>query len=89
MWKSYLKIIIDLSIQDIVDISIYLMRILYHVTHCYTIRLKLGDNFLTSLTKLVLQVKARICSTIKENLLLYCGEFLTFAVIVIIQDIFL
>ena len=34
-------------------------------------RLTFGDKFLTSLNNLVLRVKASICSTIKENLLLY------------------
>ena len=41
----------------------------------YEIRLKFGDKFLTFLTKLVLKGKARICSTIKENLLLYFLSF--------------
>ena len=41
----------------------------------YAIRLKFEDKFLTSLTKLVLQVKASICSTVKENLLLYVASF--------------
>ena len=51
------------------------MRIIYNVKHRYVIRLKFADKFLTFLTKLVLQAKARICSTIKENLLLYCRKF--------------
>ena len=53
------------------DLSIR-MRAIYNVQHCHAIRLKFGDKFLTSLTKLVLEPKASICSTIKENLLLYC-----------------
>ena len=52
------------------------MRIIYNVKHCYAIRLKFEEKFLTSLTKLVLEAKASICSTIKENLLSYYGKFL-------------
>ena len=60
------------------------MRVIYNVTHCYAIRFKFGDKFLTSLTKLALDAKASICSTVKENLLLYCCKFLAFVVVVII-----
>ena len=49
--------------------------------------LKFGDAFLTSLTKLVLEAKASICSTINENLLLYCPKFLAFVIVVIIYNI--
>ena len=59
------------------------MRVIYNVKHHYAIRLKFGDKLLTSLTKLVLQAKARICSTIKENLFLYCRKFSAFVVVVI------
>ena len=51
------------------------MRIVYNVKHRYAIRLKFGEKLLTSRTKLVLEAKASICSTIKENLLLYCRKF--------------
>ena len=37
-------------------------------------RLKFGDSFYTSLTKLVLKLKDSICSTIKEIALLYCRK---------------
>ena len=47
----------DLSIQ---------MRIMYNVKHRYTIHLKFGDKFSTSLNKLVLQAKAGIGSTAKK-----------------------
>ena len=47
------------------------MRVIYNVKHRYAICLKFGDKFLIPLTKLVLEAKASICSTIKENLLLY------------------
>ena len=60
------------------------MIIIYNIQHCHAIRLKFGDKILTSLTKLVLAAKAIICSTIKENLLLYCRKFLAFVVVDII-----
>ena len=60
------------------------MRVIYNAKHCSAVRLKFGDKFLTSLTKLVLEAKASICSTIKENLLLYCRKFSAFVVVVII-----
>ena len=59
------------------------MRIIYNVKHRYVIRMKFGDKFLTFLTNLVLETKASICSTIKENMLLYCRKFSAFAVVVI------
>ena len=65
------------------DLSIP-MKIIYNVKYRYAIRLKFGDKFLTSLTNLVLQAKASICSTIKENLLLYCRKFSAFVIVVII-----
>ena len=63
------------------DLSIR-MRIIYNVKHHYAVHLKLGDKFLTSLTKLVFQVKSSICSTIIGNLLLYCLKFSAFIVVV-------
>ena len=41
-------------------------EVIYKVKHRYAIRLKFGDKFLTSLIKLVLPVKASICSTVEE-----------------------
>ena len=63
------------------DLSIRI-RVTYNVKHRYAIRLKFGHKFVTSLTKLVLEVKDSICSTIKENLLLHCRKFLAFVVVV-------
>ena len=60
------------------------MRIICNVKHCYAIRLKIEDKFLTFLTKLVLEGKASISSTIKENLFLCCRKFSAFVVVVII-----
>ena len=60
------------------------MRIIYNAKHRYAIRLRFGNKFLTSLTKLVLKVRVSIYFRIKENLLLFCNEFLAFVVIVII-----
>ena len=48
------------------------MRIIYNVKHRYAIRLKFEEKFLSSLTRLVLELKGSMYSTIKENLLLYC-----------------
>ena len=60
------------------------MRVRCYVKHRYAIRLKFEDKLLTFLTKLLLEVEASICSTIKENLVLYCRKFSAFAVVVII-----
>ena len=65
------------------------IRIIYNGRHGYVIRLKFGENLLTFLTKKILEGETSICSTIKENLLLYCHKFSTLVVIVIIQYIFI
>ena len=65
------------------------MIIIYNVKYRYAIRLTFGDKFLTSLTKLVLEAKASICSTIGECLLLYCHKFSAFVVVVLILHIFI
>ena len=57
-------------------------RIIYNVK--YVIRLKFRETILTFLTKLVLERKASIFTTIKDNLILYCLKFLVFVVMVII-----
>ena len=63
------------------DLSIR-MRIADDVRYRYAICLKSGGKFLTILTKLVLEEKAIICSTNKENLLLYCRTFSAFVIII-------
>ena len=60
------------------------MRVIYKVKHRYAVCLKFGDKFLTYLTKFVLGAKDSICSTVKENLLLYCRKFLVFVAVVMI-----
>ena len=42
------------------------MRIIYDVKHCHATRLKFGDTSLTSLTKLVIEAKANICTIISD-----------------------
>ena len=53
------------------------MRILSNVNNNGTTSplLKFKDRLFTSLTMLGLEVKASTCSTIKENLILYCRKF--------------
>ena len=60
------------------------MGIICNVEHCYAVLLKFGYKFSTSLTKYMLEVKISICSTVKENLVLYCLKFSVFVVVVII-----
>ena len=48
---------------------------IYNVKYHYAICLKFREKVLTFLIKLVLDGKASICFTIKENLLLYCLSF--------------
>ena len=57
------------------------MRIIYNTKRCYAIRLKFGDKFLTSLTKLLVKAKSSIYSAIKDSLHLYCGKFSPFVVV--------
>ena len=51
------------------------MRITYNVKHQRGIPLKFVDTFLTSVTKLALEAKANISSTIKKIMFLYCRKF--------------
>ena len=60
------------------------MKIIYNVKYCYAIHLKFGDTFLTSLTKLVFELKASICSTSEEVILLYCRKFWAFVIVFMI-----
>ena len=71
IWRKLLKF------YDKMDLSIP-MKIIYNVKQCYVIRFKFGDKFLTVLTKLELEEKVNICSTIKENLLLHCRNSTSF-----------
>ena len=54
------------------------------VKHCHAICLKLGDTFFASLTWLLLEAKASICSTVKEILLLYLRKFSAFVMVLMI-----
>ena len=65
------------------DLSIR-VRFIYNVKYRYAIRLKFGDKFLTSLTKLVIEAKASVCSAIKEDLLLHLFKLSAIFVVVII-----
>ena len=76
-WQNSLKF------YDKMDLSIR-MRVIYNLKHRCAICLKFGDKSLLFLTKLVLEAKASICSTINENLFLYCRRFSAFVVVVII-----
>ena len=60
------------------------MKGICNLKHRYAFRLKLGGKFLTSLTKLVLEAKVSICSTIRDILLLYSYKFSVFVAVVII-----
>ena len=53
------------------------------VKHRHAIYLKFGERYFSSLAMLGLDVKGSICSTIKETLIVYCHNFLTFVVAVI------
>ena len=59
------------------------MKIFNNLKHRHAICLKLGGKFFTSLTMLGCEAKASICSTIKENLMLYCRKFSALVVAVI------
>ena len=62
----------DLTIQT---------RMFNNVNH-REVCLKLGYTCFTTLAMLELETKAIICSTIKENLILYCRTFSAFVVAV-------
>ena len=58
------------------------IQIVINVKHRHTICLQFEDKFYTSLAMLELEAKTIICSTIKENLLLYFCKFSAFSVAV-------
>ena len=64
----------DLSIQ---------MKTVNGVKHRHVICVKLGNIFLTYLTKLALQAKASIWSTNRATILSNCRNFLAFAKVII------
>ena len=60
------------------------MKTFNNEKHRQVIHLKFRGTFFTSFTKLLLEVKTSVCSTIKENLLLFCRKFLAFVIVIII-----
>ena len=73
-----------LKVYDKMDHLLIIILLLYNVKHRYAIRMKSAGKLLTCPSKLSLEKKARICSAIKENLLLYCRKFSVFFAVVII-----
>ena len=65
------------------------MRIIYNAKYLFTIHLKFGNKFLTSLIKLVLKAKASTFFTIKENALFYSRKFSACVAVVINYHIFI
>ena len=61
----------------------FLVRIIRNVKHSYAARLKFGDKVFPQ-TKIIFDAKPSVCSTIKDNLVLFCRKFSAFAVVVII-----
>ena len=60
------------------------ITIIYNIKHFDATRLKSRDKLLTFPDQLVLEGKASICSTIKENIFLFCYKFSVIFVVIII-----
>ena len=71
-----------LDFSDKIDLTIQL-RICNNVKYRLAAYLKFRDRFFISLTMSGLEAKISSCSTIKENLFLYCFKFSAFVVTVI------
>ena len=71
-----------LDFSDKIDLTIQL-RICNNVKYRLATYLKFRDRFFISLTMSGLEAKISSCSTIKENLFLYCFKFSAFVVTVI------
>ena len=76
IWWNWLKF------SDKMDLTMQI-RIVNDEKHCHAIFLKFGTRPFTPLTTLLHEVKASICSTTKENPILYCRTFSAFVVAVI------
>ena len=85
LYTSYLSIIFWWSWWEFnskIDVTVQ-MRIFYNVNRLHAIFFQFEERLFISLAMLGLEAKARICSTIAKNLILYSPKFMTFVVTVI------